>query len=77
MKKSQKNVRFAQIPRISPPPLLKVVPSLEKLCQAVVARNDQTNLQPILNKGAGGASLTISVTDCLKKLKRFCKVAYL
>ena len=33
--------------------------SLEKLRQAVVARNDQVNLQPTLNKEAGGASLTI------------------
>ena len=32
-------------------PWLNVVPRLEKLCQAVVVRNDQTNLQPILNKG--------------------------
>ena len=32
-------------------------PSLEKLCQAA-------NLRPIMNKGAGGASLTIFVTEC-------------
>ena len=36
-----------------------------KLCQVVVARNEQTNLQPTLNKGTGDASLTIFVTDCL------------
>ena len=49
----------------SPFPLwLNVVPSLEKLCQAVVVRNDQANLQPTLNKGAGGVSLPIFVTDC-------------
>ena len=27
-------------------------------------QNDQAILQPTLNKGAGGASLTIFVTDC-------------
>ena len=48
-------------------PWFNVVSSLEKLCQAVVARNDQANLQPTLNKGAGGQSLTIFVTDCLQK----------
>ena len=41
-----------------------VVSSLLKLCQAVVARNDQANLQPTLYEGARGASLTIFVTDC-------------
>ena len=41
------------------------VPSLEKLCQEVVARNEQHNLQPTLNNDAGGASLTIFVADCL------------
>ena len=40
--------------------------SLEKLCQTVVARGDQTNLQPTLNKGTGAASVTIFVTDCLQ-----------
>ena len=30
-------------------------------------RNDQENLQPTLNKRAGGSSLTIFVTDCGKK----------
>ena len=47
-------------------PWFNAVPSLEELCQAVVARNDQANLQPTLNKGAAGASLTIFVTDCLQ-----------
>ena len=36
-----------------------IVPSLEKICQAVVARNDQANLQPTLDKVDEGASLTI------------------
>ena len=48
----------------SPSSWFNVVPSLEKLCQAVVARNDKANLQPTLNKGTEGASLTIFVTDC-------------
>ena len=34
----------------------------------MAARNDQGNLQPTLNKGAGGASL-----DCFQKLKRIEK----
>ena len=41
-----------------------VVPSLEKLYQVVVTRNDRANLQPTLNKRAEGAILTIFVTDC-------------
>ena len=48
----------------SPSSWFNVVPSLEKLYQAVLVRNDQVNLQPTMNKGAGGASLTIFVTDC-------------
>ena len=46
------------------PPWLNVVQSLEKLCQEVVARNEQVNLQSTLNKEASGTSLTIFVTDC-------------
>ena len=42
-------------------PWFNVVPRLEKLCQAVVAKNNQEKLQPTLNKGAGGTSLTIFV----------------
>ena len=48
----------------SPSSWFNVVPSLEKLYQAVLVRNDQVNLQPTLNKGAGDASLTIFLTDC-------------
>ena len=51
-------------------PWLNVVGSLKKLCQAVVVKNDQENLQPTLNKRAGGASLTIFVTGCT--LQSFC-----
>ena len=47
-----------------PCPWFNVVPSLEKQCQVVVARNEQANLQPTLNKGKGRASLTIFVADC-------------
>ena len=51
----------------NPPSLwFNVVPSLEKLCQAAVARNDQANFQPTLNKGTGSSSLTIFVTGCLQ-----------
>ena len=42
----------SKIPRIPPPHLLNVVPSLEKLCRAVVARDDHANLQPTLAQGA-------------------------
>ena len=49
------------------------MPSLEKLCQAVTARNDEANSQPTLNKGAGGASFTIFVTDCLQNWKNLEK----
>ena len=36
----------------------------KKPCQAVETTNEQAYLQPTLNKGGGGASLTIFVTDC-------------
>ena len=55
----------------SPSPWFNIVPSLEKLCQAVEEKNDQADLQPTLNKGIGGASLTIFVTDC--RLIRRCR----
>ena len=42
-----------------PSPRSNFVSSLEKLCQAVVARNQQVNLQSTLNKGLGSASLAI------------------
>ena len=48
----------------SPSPLLNVMPSLEKLCQAVLSMNEQANLQPTSNKGAGCLSLTMFVIDC-------------
>ena len=73
-----KNVKLAQrypeFPLPPPPPSIRwvsVAPSLAKLFQAVVGRNDQANFQSTLNKGAGGASLTIFATDCW--LKGFCK----
>ena len=47
-----------------------IVPSLEKICQAVVARNDQANLQPTLDKVDGGASLTILWLIVVKRVKR-------
>ena len=50
------------------PHRFNVVPSLEKLCQAVVPRNGQVNLQPTLNKEPGGASVTIFETDCSIRL---------
>ena len=52
------------MPSIPPTFWFIVVPGLEKLCQAVVARNQQANLQPTLNKVAGGTSLAVFVTDC-------------
>lgn len=44
---------------------LNILPILEKLLQEVVTRNRQANLQPTLNKGPGGATLTIFVTNCV------------
>ena len=38
-----------------------------------MVKNDQANLQPTLNKEAGGASLTIFVTDCLQNFKKIGK----
>ena len=48
----------------SPSPLLNVMPSLKKLCQAVLSMNEQAILQPTSNKGAGCPSLTMFVIDC-------------
>ena len=47
------------LPRVPHPFGFYIVPSLEKIYQAVVARNDQANLQPTLDKVDEGASLTI------------------
>ena len=50
-----------------------VVPSLKKLCQAVVVRNEQVNLQPTLNKGAWDTSLTflgLFVSKIKKKIEK-------
>ena len=44
----------SKIPRISPSPWFNVVPSLEKLRQAVVTRNEKAKWQPTLNKGGRG-----------------------
>ena len=63
---SPKFTNFVKLSRIPPPPWLNVVPSLKKHCQAAKTTNEQANLQPTLNKGGGGMSLTIFVTDCLQ-----------
>ena len=64
MKKSKKMLHLLKDTQNSPSPWINVVSILEKLSQAVVAGNDQANLQPTLKKGIGDASLTIFVTDC-------------
>ena len=51
------------------------MPSLEKLCQTVVVRNDQANLRPTLNKEARDKSLTIFVTDCRSAVSVLCIIA--
>ena len=72
-----KGLELLKDTQISPYPWFNVVSSLEKLCQAVVTRNDQANLQPTLNKGAGCASLKNSlwliVAIIKKELKGFFK----
>ena len=55
----------------SPSPWFNAVPSLEELCQAVMARYDQANLQPTLNKGARGASLTKIFEKSFLKTQKF------
>ena len=60
----KKRFTWSKKPRIFPAPWFNVVLSLEKLCQAVVARNEHSNLQPTLNKDARGASLKVLVNDC-------------
>ena len=59
-KSPKKCLNCSNMPIISPRFWFNDVPSLEKLCQALVARNGQ----PTLNKVAFGASLIIFVTDC-------------
>ena len=61
LKQGGLNRTCSKIPKIPPPPWHSIAPGLKKLCQAVLVRNEQANLQPTLNKGAGGASLTIFV----------------
>ena len=58
--KKKKMLELLKYTQISPSPSFNLLPSLEKVCQAVVASNDQKNLQPILN----GATPTIHVSDC-------------
>ena len=59
----------------SPSPLVKCCVKNGKamLFQAVVARNDQGNMQPTLNKESGGASLTIFVIDCRYQISLWTK----
>ena len=66
----KKYLTNSKIPKIHPFPWLNVVPSLKKLCQAVLARNVLVNLQPTLNKVAQGSSFTILVTNCIQNLKK-------
>ena len=62
----------------SPSPWLNFVPSLEKLCHAVVARTEQANLQtPITVQGIKEHGVQVSlfyVTDILQNLKIFQKL---
>ena len=74
--KIQKSVRFAQRCPEFPTPWFNVAPSWAKLCQAVVAKNDQANLQQTLKKGQGvQASLVLwLIVDkmhhiCLKEFR--------
>ena len=58
----------------SPSPWFNVVPSLSKIFQAVVARNDQANLQPALNNGTGGKShYWLYMVLFIHYLKQCCK----
>ena len=54
---------FLKFTQKSTLPRFNVVTTLKKICQALLARIEQANLQRTLNKGAGDASLTIFVTD--------------
>ena len=56
-----------KIPRILT--WFNVVPSLEKLSQPVVTRNEQANFQPTLNKVAVGSVIRIFVIDCSNQLQ--------
>ena len=63
-KSPEKCQTCSKVPIISPLPGTMLCQVCKKPCHATVARNDQTNSQTTLNKGAGGATLTIFVTDC-------------
>ena len=54
----------------SPSPWLNVVPSLSKIFQAVVARNDQANLQQALNNGTGGQVSLLNVYGVIYSLSK-------
>ena len=59
-KSPKKCLTCSNIPRI-PPPLVQCCATSGK---ATPGSGGQANLKPRLNKGAGGASLTIFMTDC-------------
>ena len=58
----------SKIPKTPPPPG-NVVPRLEKLCQEVLAKNEQANLQQKLNRGKEVRVSQFFVTDCLEIIK--------
>ena len=63
IKKSEINI-CSKIPQIFPSPWVNVVPSMQKLCLTVLAKNGQENVQPALNKGTVVRVSKFFVTDC-------------
>ena len=70
MKTSLKMLDLLKSTQNSPSHWFNVVSCLEKPFQVVVVRNEELNLQATLNKGIGGATLTIFVADYVQKLKQ-------
>ena len=56
--------------RITPPTGSMFCQNWKSYSRQLVVRNKQVNLEATLNKGVGGAILTILVADCLQNLKR-------
>ena len=62
----KKILELLKVTQNSPSTWLNVVPSLKKPCSHAGSEEYKwaANLQPTLNKGRGGSSLTIFFTDC-------------
>ena len=55
---------YLKIPKIVSSLSISDLPNMKRLGQVVLARNEQENLKPALNKGTRNSNLIIFSTDC-------------